>query len=232
MLESTPALLARTAERLFAVEGIQQVSMRQIADAAGQRNPAVVQYHFGTKLELMRAIVRLRIGPYDRRQLELCAALDAQGRTFDVRGLVEASLEPFAMLEPPDSWFVRFLAELMKDPDEFTEVLAGVEPELVTGSKLLETRLERALEHLPRPLFEIRLNLAINAGLSAIARSHEAGGGGGGGGALQVPIDVLLADLIEATTAFLEVPAPASAAALDDMRPSPRRTRDPSPGNR
>jgi AcrR family transcriptional regulator len=221
MLESTPALLARTAERLFADEGIQQVSLRQIADAAGQRNPAVVQYHFGTKLELMRAIVRLRIGPYDRRQLELCAALDAQGRTFDVRGLVEASLEPFAMLEPPDSWFVRFLAELMKDPDEFTEVLAGVEPEHVTGSKLLETRLERALEHLPRPIFEIRLNLAINAGLSAIARSHEADGHAAG---LQVPIDVLLADLIEATTAFLEVPAPASAAALDDMRPSPRRT--------
>jgi AcrR family transcriptional regulator len=221
MLESTPALLARTAERLFAVEGIQQVSMRQIADAAGQRNPAVVQYHFGTKLELMRAIVRLRIGPYDRRQLQLCAALDAEGRTFDVRGLVEASLEPFAMLEPPDSWFVRFLAELMKDPDEFTEVLAGVEPELVTGSKLLEARLERALDHLPRPLFEIRLNLAINAGLSAIARSHEAGSHAA---ALQVPIDVLLADLIAAITAFLEVPAPASAAKLGDLRSSAPRT--------
>jgi AcrR family transcriptional regulator len=210
MLESTPALLVRTSERLFALEGIQQVSLRQIADTAGQRNPAAVQYHFGTKLELMRMIVRFRIGPYDDRQVQLCAAMDAEGQALDLRGLVAASLEPFATLEPPDSWFVGFLAQLMKDPDEFTEVLAGIDDELLAGAQLIQARFDDALQHLPRALREIRLNLAINAGLSAIARSHEKRAEKA---PLDVPIGLLLADLVEATTAFLQAPAPAEAAA-------------------
>jgi len=35
-----------TAERLFAQSGIDSVSLRQIATAAGYSNPATVQYHF------------------------------------------------------------------------------------------------------------------------------------------------------------------------------------------
>jgi AcrR family transcriptional regulator len=208
MLESTPALLVVTAERLCALEGIKQVSMRRIATVAGQRNPAAVQYHFGTKVELLRTIIRYRIGPYDARQIEMCAALDAEGRGLDVRGLVEASLAPFALLEPPDSMFVAFLAELMKDPDEFVVVWGGLEPDLLAGSRLLDSRLQGALEDLPDPLRGIRLNLAISAGLSAIARSHDEAGGGS---AFQAPLDLLLADLVEATTAFRTAPVPAGA---------------------
>ena len=205
MLESTQARLILAAERLYALEGIDRVSLRQIADASGQRNPAAVQYHFGTKLELIRMIVRYRIGPYGQRQVEMCKELDAQGRSLDVRGLVEASLRPFAELEPPDSHFVRFLAELTKNPGLFAEVHAGVEDELLAGSRLLESRLLEALADLPPELRYLRLQLAINAGLSAIARAHEQRGGPS---ADALPTALLVADLIETITAFLHAPAP------------------------
>jgi hypothetical protein len=156
-------------------------------------------------LELLRAIVRLRMDPVNRRQLQMCDDLAEQGRALDLRGLVEASLLPFAEVEPEDSHFVRFLAELMKDPDLFLEVHAEVEDELLEGSKVLESRFNQALAELPVELRFVRLNLAINAGLSAIARSREQRDARG---VASLPTSVLVADLIETMTAFLEAPAP------------------------
>ena len=49
--------LITTAERLFAEQGV-TVSNRQVGEAARQANTAVVAYHFGTKADLVRAIVR------------------------------------------------------------------------------------------------------------------------------------------------------------------------------
>jgi AcrR family transcriptional regulator len=205
MLESTQVRLILAAERLYATEGIDRVSLRQIADASGQRNPAAVQYHFGTKVELLRMIMRYRIGPYGQRQIEMCKEFDAQGRSHDVRGLVEASLRPFAELEPSDSHFVRFLAELTKKPGLFAEVYAGLDDELLAGSRLLEARLEEALADLPPEVRHLRLQVAINAGLSAIARAHEQRGGSS---VNALPTALLVADLIETLTAFLHAPVP------------------------
>src|SRR4051812_47521222 len=50
------------AERLFAELGVGAVSNRRIGEAAGQGNNTVVGYHFGTKAELVRAIVRRHTG--------------------------------------------------------------------------------------------------------------------------------------------------------------------------
>lgn len=43
--------------RLFADRGIDGVTVRQIAEAAGQKNHAAVGYHFGSKEELVRAVI-------------------------------------------------------------------------------------------------------------------------------------------------------------------------------
>ena len=48
------------AERLFAERGIGAVSLREIGAAAGQRNNSAAQYHFGTRQNLVAAILDLR----------------------------------------------------------------------------------------------------------------------------------------------------------------------------
>jgi AcrR family transcriptional regulator len=44
------------AEQPFAENGVDGVSLREIAVAAGQRNNSAAQYHFGTKQGLVEAV--------------------------------------------------------------------------------------------------------------------------------------------------------------------------------
>src|SRR6202048_2777046 len=61
------------AEELFATNGFNAVSVRDIAQAAGA-NPVSVTYHFKTKDGLLLDIYRRHCGPMNRRRSELLAA--------------------------------------------------------------------------------------------------------------------------------------------------------------
>ncbi|MEO6229592.1 MAG: TetR family transcriptional regulator [Ferruginibacter sp.] len=53
--------IIETAERLFASDGFDGTSVRDIADAAGV-NVAMISYYFGSKEKLMEALFELRVG--------------------------------------------------------------------------------------------------------------------------------------------------------------------------
>jgi len=53
----TASRLRRTAERLLAAHGVDGVSLRQITRDAGQRNSTALQYHFGSREGLLRAVL-------------------------------------------------------------------------------------------------------------------------------------------------------------------------------
>lgn len=58
MPRADPALVIKEAAlRLFADRGVNGVSVRDIAEAAGQKNHAAVGYHFGSKDDLIRAVI-------------------------------------------------------------------------------------------------------------------------------------------------------------------------------
>ena len=88
--------LLDTAERLFAERGITGVSLREITEAAGQRNASVVQYHFGSRAGLVAAIVERHMTVVDA---DRTARLDAATPTADDLGVHEAMrilVEPLA----------------------------------------------------------------------------------------------------------------------------------------
>ena len=60
--------MVRAAERLFAERGINAVSMREVAAAAGQLNNSAVRYHFGSRDGLVDAIFRYRMSRIDERR--------------------------------------------------------------------------------------------------------------------------------------------------------------------
>src|SRR5258707_3089863 len=80
------AILA-AAEELFATNGFNAVSIRDIAQAAGA-NPGSVTYHFKTKDVLLLEIYRRHCGPMNLRRSELLAAAmcvrDLQDRLFAI----------------------------------------------------------------------------------------------------------------------------------------------------
>ena len=69
--EVTTLAIIEAAESLFAQQGVDAVSLRQIGSAIGARNTAVVLYHFGDKEALIEAILGHRLPSFERRRAEL-----------------------------------------------------------------------------------------------------------------------------------------------------------------
>jgi AcrR family transcriptional regulator len=115
-VNATRELIMATAERMFAERGVHEVSNRQISEAAGQGNNTAVGYHFGTKTDLVRAIVRKHAEPVEERRRELLAELGADPDVRDwVTVLVRSATDHMGSLGTP-SWLARFSAQLMNDP--------------------------------------------------------------------------------------------------------------------
>ena len=104
------------AERLFAEHGVWAVSNRAVAQEAGQGNTAVVGYHFGTKVDLVRAILARHAEPVHRVRERLLAEVEGSTDARDwVACLVRPTAEHLATLGVP-SWFARFAAQVTTDP--------------------------------------------------------------------------------------------------------------------
>ncbi|RCG33342.1 TetR/AcrR family transcriptional regulator [Sphaerisporangium album] len=144
---ATRESILAAAERLFAEHGVLAVSNRQVSEAAGQGNNAAVGYHFGTKADLVRAIVRKHAERIERVRLRMLAEI---GDSRDVRDwvacLVRPSAEHLAALGNP-TWYARFGAQVMTDPT----LRAIMVDESLTSPSLLQVidGLHRCLPDLP-----------------------------------------------------------------------------------
>lgn len=113
---ATRELILVTAEQLFAEHGVYAVSNRQISEAAGQGNNAAVNYHFGTKTDLIRAIARKHAEPLERLRQQMLDTVTGSTEVRDwVAVLVRPSMQHLADLGNP-TWFARFAAQVMTDP--------------------------------------------------------------------------------------------------------------------
>ncbi|HVV17989.1 MAG TPA: TetR family transcriptional regulator [Pseudonocardiaceae bacterium] len=113
---ATREVILAAAERLFAEHGVIAVSNRQISEAAGQGNNAAVGYHFGTKTDLVRAIVQKHATEIERIRADMVAAVaDSTDLRDWVACLVRPTTEHLAALGNP-TWYARFVAQVMTDP--------------------------------------------------------------------------------------------------------------------
>ncbi|MDC0741612.1 TetR/AcrR family transcriptional regulator [Polyangium mundeleinium] len=112
----TREVILDAAERLFAEHGVAAVSNRQVSEAAGQANNFAVGYHFGTKSDLVLAIVRRHVPFIERRREEMLAEIKGSSDLRDwLACLVRPTVDHIASLGNP-SWFARFYAQVMTDP--------------------------------------------------------------------------------------------------------------------
>jgi AcrR family transcriptional regulator len=120
------ASLIAAAEQLFADRGIDGVSLREINREAQQRNTTSLQYHFGDREGLLRAILDKHSREVHARRNALLDLYDANG-VEDIRVLSSAFVLPLvAKLHDPDGGrcYLRIAAELVNrttreiEPDE------------------------------------------------------------------------------------------------------------------
>ncbi|HEV2363007.1 MAG TPA: TetR family transcriptional regulator [Caulobacteraceae bacterium] len=95
---ATKAAVLTAAERLFALNGFQNVSVRDITAEAGV-NLASVNYHFGSKDALLFEIFRRRTAELNRERARMLHEANAR---HDGRPPVRAILK--ALFEPPLRW--------------------------------------------------------------------------------------------------------------------------------
>src|ERR1700712_2612599 len=108
MASLTREAILTAAERLFAEQGVFAISNRQVSEAAGQGNNAAVGYHFGTKTDLVLAIVNKHSLQVEEARARML--VETEGST-DIRAwiscLVRPSTQHMAELGTP-SWYARF----------------------------------------------------------------------------------------------------------------------------
>jgi AcrR family transcriptional regulator len=95
MASDVPDALIRAAERLFAERGSDGVSLREINAEAGASNASAVQYHFGDRRGLVRAVLAKHELEIERRRHQLLDAYEAWAEP-NVRALAAALVEPLA----------------------------------------------------------------------------------------------------------------------------------------
>ncbi|MCI3273655.1 TetR/AcrR family transcriptional regulator [Streptomyces cylindrosporus] len=146
-VRATREAIRTTAERLFAERGVNAVSNRQISEAAGQGNTAVVGYHFGTKADLVRAIAHHHTERLERVTERLLAET---GDSAELRDWVACLVRPtptyLAELGSP-TWFARFSAQVMADP-ALHEIVVDETLSAPVWRRIL-TGLHRCLPELP-----------------------------------------------------------------------------------
>lgn len=152
--ETRQAILA-AAERLFAEHGVLAVSNRQIGQAAGQGNNTAVSYHFGTKADLVRAIVRAHTDQIELvRERMLAEINDASNVREWLSCLVRPGTEHLAALDSP-TWFSRFSAQVLTEP-AFRDLML----EESLGSPVLQRVLDGLRRCLPELPDQVRTDRA------------------------------------------------------------------------
>lgn len=162
--------LLRVAEALFAERGIEGVSTREIARAAGQKNHSAVAYHFGSLEALVQEILDLRLLPINARRQGLLDYLEQAGQTGNVRALVGALVVPYAeqlQLNPEENHYIGFISQLCTSRSG--EQLMQENPQRMAAARAVSQHLITALGDSPLPVRMARLHLLGVQVLAAVA---------------------------------------------------------------
>jgi AcrR family transcriptional regulator len=149
-----------TAERLFAEQGYGTTSLRQVI-AAAEVNVAAVHYHFGSKEELLDAVIIRKAGPVTAKRMALLAEAEAElvdGRP-DLERVLASFLMPTAELAQVDPTFVRLMGRMLSE---------GMMPHLVEryfheSAMRFVGALSRAVPHLKKDELMWRVHFMLGS---------------------------------------------------------------------
>jgi AcrR family transcriptional regulator len=130
--------LLNSAEQLFALHGLESVSIRDITESA-DANAAAIHYHFGSKADLVAAIFHRRATTLGQRRSELLSELESREHV-DLWDLAEAMVQPTAELaadEDGGRYYVAFLTALGGNPDLIHVVMDAYEADTQRIQKVL-----------------------------------------------------------------------------------------------
>ena len=158
---ATKAAIFNAAERLFALHGFQNVSVRDITAEAAV-NLASVNYHFGSKDALLFEIFRRRTGELNRERARMLhVAADRHGGKPTVRDILAALFEPPLRWSSPGHERRISVQFIIRARSEGTEAMREVLRTDVSHLRRFADALIAALPHLPAEEIYWRLHFAL-----------------------------------------------------------------------
>lgn len=214
--DATRDRLIGAAEQLFAERGVDAVSLREINRLAGARNAVAVQYHFGDRDGVVRAVNAKHYPEVDARRHAMLDEYEAHPEA-GLRALAAALVRPLASkLADPDGGpeYLQIHAELINlprsgEPDD--ERPAPTRDSVQRWRELVESFLSEDAVRLHRRFTVIRLT-AAELGRRARSGPHA-------------DDRLFVSHLIDVVTALLVAPSSEETLRLADARDSSRRAR-------
>jgi AcrR family transcriptional regulator len=171
---TTKERILDAAERLFAEKGVDATSLRQVTGAAGV-NVAAIHYHFGSKEELLRAVIGRRFDPVNQERMKQLDRLETADVPPDVEAILRAFLEPaldtLDALGEQGSLLARLVARIYSDASEplknvlvtqfggvfarFAEALMTALPELPPAEVVLRFQYTAGVLHQSLSIIEL-----------------------------------------------------------------------------
>lgn len=152
--------MKKVAQRLFALRGIDGVSIKDIVSRSGQRNNTSLQYHFGSKEALIAELLIDGAKAVDAIRQSMLDELMACDEPLTVRAVVEALVRPVNRLtddvECGDT-YIRFLANLQTNHRKFFRSTLG--DKWNAGYRRCLDLLRELLSDIPEPVLEQRISM-------------------------------------------------------------------------
>ncbi len=174
-------MLLDAAARLFAERGVDNVSIAEIVRSAGQRNMSAVHYHFGSRDEILRAVLARHVPVLAERRRQLLARALERPPT-DARVAAEAIVRPvteFAQRGWRERAYLKIGSEISgahdRAPTETRTLMAQ------TAGSDAWSLLRQRCPQVPRDLWRARRELCIVfIGRAAADRARQLDRGGPG----------------------------------------------------
>lgn len=173
----TPTQMLDVAERLFAENGIDKISIREIVRASGQSNLSAAHYHFGSREALIGAMLARRIRVINAIRHQRLDALVQTGRDGNCHAIVAASVGVLGDVVKTMPWgpdYVRVVAQALFSPH--LNVWSLLDFETMSGHTRCTAMLRRVLPHLPMRVFKDRIWILNNETAYNIARWVQSNG--------------------------------------------------------
>ncbi|MEO8224927.1 MAG: TetR/AcrR family transcriptional regulator [Gammaproteobacteria bacterium] len=210
-------------ERLFAEQGIDNVSLRQINTAAGQRNSSASHYHFGSKESLVTAIYQYRMERLDARRVTMLAAMPPCIPGAPVHAVIGVLVHPMigeiAESEGGDN-FIRFLSQLLNHP--MMDLVNMWRSQFGASLGQVYYELRRALPDIPDEVFGARFGLAWELTVNALAARDRLNKGSTSVVARTLPL-LYVSNLVDALAGLMSAPVSASTTVEVDLLRSGRQ---------
>lgn len=171
--ERTRQRIKSAALKLFARHGLNGVSVRDINQAAGQKNAGSINYHFSSRDDLIRELVFDVAKIIDNAHNDRIDALEASGGPRTIREVVEILVQtPSISDEDPvaDDYSLRFMnMVLISHREMLFDAMRGQD----RGTRRCLAHIRRMAPEMPAEVLQQRLMLVIIYLITA-ASSREA----------------------------------------------------------